>query len=236
MVRVHEIQDSYFEQALDFTESELGDDFEFHRLVETSPPAGLTKIAERVGSDLMIVGSSRRGPIGRVLLGDVGARLAAGAPCPVAVVPRGWGQAEKSGFAQIGVAFNGTVDAEEALRCGSELARDFKASLRVIGVVPRVINPGTIGDGETGYQKHLNDEMEKGLKSAVNMTGVAEAETRVRAGYAADEIADESSTLDLLILGSRSYGPVRRVLLGGTSLRVARSAAGPVIVVPKSGG
>jgi len=235
MDRVKEIQNEYFDQVFDFTGSELGEEFEFHRVVETSPPAGLTRIAEEIDPDLMILGSSSRGPIGRVLVGDVGARLVSGAPCPVAVVPRGWGQKETSGFERIGVAFNGTFDAVEALHCGAELAREFEASLSVIGVVPEVINTGRIAHTDPGYQKVLNDEMEKGLARALTVSGIANAETQVRVGYAADEIARESSTLDLLILGSRGYGPIRRVLLGGTSLKVVRSAACPVIVVPRSG-
>jgi nucleotide-binding universal stress UspA family protein len=38
--------------------------------------------------------------------------------------------------------------------------------------------------------------------------------------------------LDLLVMGSRGYGPIGRVLLGGVSNRVIRSAACPVEVVP----
>ncbi|MBK8295414.1 MAG: universal stress protein [Solirubrobacterales bacterium] len=235
MDRIKEIQDEYFDRTFDFAEGELGEEFDFHRIVETSPPAGLTKVAEEIDSDLVIVGSSSRGPIGRVLVGDVGARVASGAPCPVAVVPRGWGQKETSEFERIGVAFNGTFDAEEALLCGAELARQFEAALCVIGVVPEVINPRRIASTDPGYQKVLSEEMEKGLARAVTRTGIAEAEAQVRVGYASDEIARESSALDLLILGSRGYGPIRRVLLGGTSLKVVRSAACPVIVVPRSG-
>jgi nucleotide-binding universal stress UspA family protein len=39
--------------------------------------------------------------------------------------------------------------------------------------------------------------------------------------------------VDLLMCGSRGYGPVRRVLLGGFSARLIRQAASPVVVVPR---
>lgn len=41
--------------------------------------------------------------------------------------------------------------------------------------------------------------------------------------------------VDLLVCGSRRYGPVRRVLLGGVSGRLIRIAASPVMVVRRSG-
>ena len=38
---------------------------------------------------------------------------------------------------------------------------------------------------------------------------------------------------DLLVCGSRGYGPVRRVLLGGVSSRVVRHSKVPVVVTPR---
>ena len=49
-----------------------------------------------------------------------------------------------------------------------------------------------------------------------------------------DALADITpDAADLLICGSRGYGPARRVLLGGVSSRVLRHARVPVIVVPR---
>ena len=41
--------------------------------------------------------------------------------------------------------------------------------------------------------------------------------------------------VDLLVCGSRGYGPPRRVLLGGVSSRLVRRAKVPVAVVPRAG-
>ena len=40
--------------------------------------------------------------------------------------------------------------------------------------------------------------------------------------------------IDVLVCGSRGYGPVRRVLLGGVSSRLIRRARLPVTVVPRA--
>jgi Universal stress protein UspA and related nucleotide-binding proteins len=41
--------------------------------------------------------------------------------------------------------------------------------------------------------------------------------------------------VDLLVLGSRGFGPVMRLLIGSVSSRVIRGAACPVMVVPRPG-
>jgi nucleotide-binding universal stress UspA family protein len=46
-------------------------------------------------------------------------------------------------------------------------------------------------------------------------------------------LTERSHDLDLLVMGSRGYGPLHAVLLGVVSGRVIRDAACPVIVVPR---
>lgn len=54
-------------------------------------------------------------------------------------------------------------------------------------------------------------------------------------GDVADALgALDERDVDLLICGSRGYGPLSRVLLGGVSARLIRRAAAPVLVVPRS--
>jgi nucleotide-binding universal stress UspA family protein len=49
----------------------------------------------------------------------------------------------------------------------------------------------------------------------------------------ADVLIRVSENLDLLVCGSRGYGPLRAVLLGGVSRRLAADARCPVIVLPR---
>ena len=50
---------------------------------------------------------------------------------------------------------------------------------------------------------------------------------------ARDELVALSEHVDLLVLGSRGYGPVRRIVLGGSADRIVHAAACPVVVVPR---
>ncbi len=59
-------------------------------LSETSPAAGLYRLAEEEGAIAVVVGSTHRGPLGRVFPGSVGANLLNGAPCAVVIAPRGY--------------------------------------------------------------------------------------------------------------------------------------------------
>lgn len=52
-------------------------------------------------------------------------------------------------------------------------------------------------------------------------------------GQPAEALAAASADLDLLVCGSRGYGPMRAVLLGGVSRRLAAEAHCPVIVLPR---
>jgi nucleotide-binding universal stress UspA family protein len=49
----------------------------------------------------------------------------------------------------------------------------------------------------------------------------------------ADVLVRVSEHLDLLVCGSRGYGPLRAVLLGGVSRRLTAEAQCPVIVLPR---
>jgi nucleotide-binding universal stress UspA family protein len=59
-------------------------------------------------------------------------------------------------------------------------------------------------------------------------------ETVLLAGVDAGELLRVASAgLDVLVMGSRGYGPTRRVLLGSVSAEVVHASACPVIVVPR---
>jgi nucleotide-binding universal stress UspA family protein len=56
----------------------------------TSAARALHEAAEREDAGMLVVGSTGRGALGRVLPGSTAERLMHGAPCAIAVVPHGW--------------------------------------------------------------------------------------------------------------------------------------------------
>jgi nucleotide-binding universal stress UspA family protein len=70
------------------------------------------------------------------------------------------------------------------------------------------------------------------LTRGLDACGDPSATGEVLDGEPAVALATASTDLDLLVCGSRGFGPLRTLLLGGTSHAVVRRAACPVLVVP----
>jgi nucleotide-binding universal stress UspA family protein len=59
-------------------------------------------------------------------------------------------------------------------------------------------------------------------------------EPRAAYGQPAEELALYSASLDLLIVGSRGYGPIGRLIHGSTSQQLAHSARCPLLVLART--
>jgi nucleotide-binding universal stress UspA family protein len=88
----------------------------------------LSEVAEAEQADLVVVGSSRRGALGRLLPGTTAERLLHEAPCPVAVAPRGYSGGD---IRRIGVAYDGSPESDAALRAAEAFALERSTALTV---------------------------------------------------------------------------------------------------------
>jgi nucleotide-binding universal stress UspA family protein len=180
------------------------------------------------------VGSAHHGPIGRVLAGDVGVATLQGAPCPVLVAPRGAAE-HGSELRTIGVGFDGSPEARAALDLAHDIARAAGARLRVIDVVEPVkawaAYPGYGYDWTEDARARRELAEERLAEVLAELGEIATGE--VAFGDPADELAREGEHLDLLVTGSRGYGPIRRLVLGSTSTRLVHKAPCPVLVLTR---
>jgi nucleotide-binding universal stress UspA family protein len=201
-----------------------------------SPARGLHELAGRTHAELLVIGSTHRGPVSRVVLGRLARRLLHGASCAVAITPRGHRPAPPGTPLLLGVGFDGSSESRLALDAGARWARDLGAGLRVVSALelPIAANPvfGTVSFRHTleSMRRFARDRLVEACASVEVPSGVA-YEIRERDPVAV--LADESARVDLLIVGSRAYGPVRTVLLGGVSGPVVERATCPVLVVPR---
>ena len=186
---------------------------------------GIQALAADRGADLIVLGSPHHGPVGRVLLGSTAETVVAGAPCAVAIAPRRFRRQAALEPQVIGVAFNGSSESAAALEAGVDLARAAGARLRVIAVEPSVWNRSLRRDGP--------DVVAELARCCAEIPDDLEVESVVLHGDPARKLNGETRRLGMLICGSRARGPLRRVMLGSVSAAVIRSAACPVVVVPR---
>jgi nucleotide-binding universal stress UspA family protein len=205
-------------------------------VADVSPAHALHRLAEEHGVSLVVVGSTHRGPIGRVMPGSTGERLLHGSPCAVAIVPQGYG-AEDHSLRVIGVGYNGSEESEAALTAATELARRVGATVRVMRVFDstEIGTPALMsGPGYVAVHKDVERAQREQLERRVaEQPSDVAVESVFRAGPPNHELAKQSEEVDLMVTGSRGYGPLHAVLLGGVTHAIVRKAACPVIVLPR---
>jgi nucleotide-binding universal stress UspA family protein len=224
------------EGALQWAAAPLaGVDYELRAVACTSVARGLQDTAVAEDALAIVVGPSHRGALGRIVPGSVGERLLGGAPCPVAVAPRGyWGEAPPR-IETIGVGYISVPDAQAALQAAFALAGEAGAALRIVSVLEPPVVTASIPSG-WGYgdlEATRRKTVARDIARAIAEAGSVEVSAEVLDGYADDELAHLSGEVDLLVCGSRGYGPLNSVLLGSVSAGVLRKARCPVVVVPR---
>lgn len=200
-------------------------DLRLHDSVD--PGRGLHELAEELGADVIVTGSSRRSLLGHVMTGDDTRRTLDGAPCAVAVAPAGYGQQPRH-LERIGVGYNASDESEQALALARELARRHQATLAVCEVV---FLPAQLWVGLMSPNRVTVDQVvEETRRRLSEIEGV---EAHATAGEMAQELSRFSAEVDLLIIGSRSYGPWGRILYGSTARRLTREARCPLLVLTR---
>jgi nucleotide-binding universal stress UspA family protein len=203
-----------------------------------SPAGALHELAEREDASVLVLGSSRRGNVGRVFPSAVTDRLLHGAPCPVAIAPSGYSMVDVlDGVALIGAAYVDSADGRAALAMAKRLADAADGKVRVLTVAEPL---GTLVAGNLAgtelelARKGIDENAQKTLDNGLALVGEdRSAGGEKLAGPVARTLAAESDGLDLLVCGSRGHGPLRTLMLGGTSHELVRKASCPVLVVPR---
>jgi nucleotide-binding universal stress UspA family protein len=232
----------FAEQVLDGARqfmSSAGDQVEYRILRSTSAAHGLHDLAEEVGAEIIVVGSRSKGPEQRLFAGSTADRLLSGSVCPIAVAPSGMRGRPTGALGRIGVAYIDTPEANAALDLAARLALRNSASLQLYTVVAGEAEVMPIGighDAEHTFASTVRESYQLALDTALaGLPSGTRATGHLLIGNVIEVLAElDSKDVDVLFCGSRGYGPVRRVLLGGVSSKLVRRARSPLIVVPRA--
>lgn len=202
-----------------------------------SPARVLHERAEALDAHVVVLGSTHRGALGRVVPGSTVTRLVHGSPCAVAVAPRGYADSAPPDLRVIEIAFDGSPEAWQAVKEGGRLAAAAGATVRMFAVVgppsqgALAASSGLPGVPPVAMTDYLGEEIERARES---LPDGLRPDARVLHGDVAKSLLDEAEKgVDLLVMGSRGYGPVRYALAGGVGAAIVRDCPCAVMLVPR---
>ncbi|WP_194949704.1 universal stress protein [Actinomyces trachealis] len=211
--------------------------------LETGDPAGvLVDLSDEAA--IAVVGTRGGGGFADRLLGAVSAALPAHSRCPTVVVPRHVEGAEFTPVRRIVVGVDGSDSARKALNWAVTEAEVWGAELTVVAAVPLASGTGALAWLPAAIDREqVLADVRGGLDRAVNKALEGHPNVKVRKhaldGNPAELMAEFSTAVDLVVVGSRGRGGFAGLLLGSTSQAVLSHAVCPVMVVPnraKDGG
>jgi nucleotide-binding universal stress UspA family protein len=201
-----------------------------------SPARGLQRAARNLDAVLIVLGACRRSGLGRVFPGGTAERLFAGARCPVAIAPPGYGDGE-GGLDTIACGFDGSPESHAALAWAKAVARRTGSRLRLVSVHQSRVSAAPAWQSvpmvaeDDAVKRYVHHRATEAAREA-RLEGI-EAEPRLLTGHAESLLVEETRDVDLMVVGSRGHGPARSVLNGTVSGALARAAGCPVVVFPR---
>jgi nucleotide-binding universal stress UspA family protein len=139
-------------------------------------------------------------------------------------------------FKTILVPTDASESAQRALMIAIDLAREFGSRIVLLHVVytPEALGY-TLSSGITVPQEEISIYGSEALTAALAGIdkGNVPVEKKQKPGHPATAILEEieSEHIDLVVMGSRGYGPISGSLLGSVSQRVLNKAECPVMIV-----
>jgi len=193
----------------------------------------VVELAEEIEAGLVVMGSRGHGRMRRALMGSVSDSVVRHAHCPVMVVR--WKPVVFP--ARILLATDGSKEAELAASITADLSKHTGSELHVVTVA--LENPSVYAYYDVRHPaevEQLRQEAREILDQQVARVleaGGSEAKPHVSMGVPGEEIVFMAEELgaDLVVLGSRGLGGIRRALMGSVSDSVVRNAHCTVLVV-----
>jgi nucleotide-binding universal stress UspA family protein len=199
------------------------------------PIHALHELAVHEHADLIVFGSAPERLERRHI--SLMERMVHGAPCAVAVAPDGYAERKGSSLREVGVGFADSAEGRAAITVGCRLAGLAGAGVKILaasGLSASLAGYAALATALPTVEEEMYNELKARLaRVAGELAGESQPELEVHRGDPCRMLLAASTELDLLVLGSRGYGPLRHALLGSVSAPVMRAARCPVLVLPR---
>jgi nucleotide-binding universal stress UspA family protein len=206
------------------------------RSTKRSIADSLIDLSVKENADLIVSGTRGQGAFRRMLLGSVSTNLLNHAACPVLVVRKRAYQVQTQ-LRKIMVATDGSKSANQAVELATSIAIVAGAELTIVHVL--YLSPMVYGGYPPAMDKFYGDIRKDGARIISEASKIADkngvsAKTKLieknRTPVWAITSAANEGKFDLIVLGTRGMGGLKKVILGSVANGVVHYANTSVLV------
>ncbi len=164
--------------------------------------SAIHRVVQREGTDLVMLSTHGRGPLRRLLLGSIAAKVLHDVS---AAVWTGTGKAiadhtPSATYKTVLCAIDGGEESEASLMAGASIAASYKAELRIVHAVE--MPPVPVETGVILYEKEIMQASEDRLRNLKGKLGIDAPHAVIR-GFIPEVICDEAARVkaDLIVAG-----------------------------------
>jgi len=172
--------------------------------------------------DLLVIGAHGENEKAPYALGSVTKKVIMYAVCPTLIVKK------LSSLSNLLVCVDGSKNSIKALKYALGLAEKLRAKVTLLNVQDQKLYKASPKTAKEIGDKILSKSLVEAGKTKIKI------DKRLEFGVPSDKIVEvaEQGNYDLIILGSRGLGTIRRFLLGSVSDDVSHKAKCSVLIIP----
>jgi nucleotide-binding universal stress UspA family protein len=208
-------------------------------VAQGDPREQILKTAETWMPHLAVLGRRGLGGFERMLLGSVSLTAARHLPCPVLVV-----QGSPRAIQRIVVGVDGSEESRQAVNFVATLPLSPDVEVHLVAVAESLLFPAFLPSAAREASRSVVAEAAERQQAILRdvlgrvvgrLGGHAQVHSHTPVGDPARQLLEMAATADLVVVGSRGLGAVRRLLLGTVSEKVLQHAPCPVLIVKDPG-
>lgn len=210
-----------------------GEDADYVVTAHRGSGRGLVELARRRGADVVVIGPAPGGGKGRISLGSTADQLLHSSSVPVMLAPRGFADAPPAAFDRVTLAYRRGPGCDQAVKVAARTAATLDVPLRLVTLV---LSSGRRARIEEEMLIRLRDQAAADLRAAARgQRRRSPVEVEVLEGRNVAQALGAASWLpgEMIICASSDTGPLRRVFLGDTSIKILKAATRPVMILTR---